>query len=458
MLHPTLLNRRSLLKTASCGFGYLAYAGLAAQQARAEADAAPASPLSPRSPHFAPRAKRVIFLFMQGGPSHVDTFDYKPALARDDGKEGTQRRGKLLASPFKFNRSGRSGLPISELFPGVASHADDLCLLNGMYTDNPAHPQATILLHTGNARFVRPSLGSWVVYGLGSTNSNLPGFITINPPAGLGGAQNYGAGFLPAAFEGTRIAGGDANALPNLASRFLGPTMQRRQLDLVQGMNQELLARQGPNPQIEGLIESYELGFRMQTTVPDVMDLAGENPKTLDLYGINGGASAQFGRQCLLARRFAEAGVRFIEVGMQGWDQHNNLKATLTRNANAIDKPIAGLLTDLKQRGMLDETLVVWGGEFGRTPTSQNGGDGRDHNNRGYSMWMAGGGIKGGLRHGATDEHGTAAVDGKIHIHDLHATILNQLGLNHEHLTYRYAGRDFRLTDVYGNVVREVLA
>jgi hypothetical protein len=333
-----------------------------------------------------------------------------------------------------------------------------------MHIDVPAHPQATILLHTGNARFARPSLGSWVVYGLGSSNSNLPGFITINPPGAVGGAQNYGSGFLPATYEGTRIGGADANAnananaMPNLASRFLGPAMQRRQLDLVQGMNQELLRRQGPNAQIEGLIESYELGFRMQTTVPDVMDLSGESQATLDLYGAGGGASSRFGRQCLLARRFAEAGVRFIEVGMQGWDQHQNLKASLTRNAAAIDKPIAGLLTDLKQRGMLDETLVVWGGEFGRTPTSQNGGDGRDHNNRGYSMWMAGGGVKGGIRHGATDDHGTAAVDGKVHIHDLHATILNQLGLNHEHLTYRYAGRDFRLTDVFGNVVREVLA
>jgi hypothetical protein len=328
-----------------------------------------------------------------------------------------------------------------------------------MNCDNPAHPQATIQLHTGNPRFVRPSMGAWVLYGLGTLNSNLPGFITINP-VGIGGAQNYGAGFLPAAYEGTRIDGSLGRAMPNLSNPALSGAQQRKQLDLVQSMNKDLLGRSGHNAQIEGLIESYELGFRMQSAVPDVMDLSKESEATKDLYGINDRASETFGRQCLLARRFAEAGVRFIEVSHQGWDQHNQLVIRLKANCSATDTPIAGLLTDLKQRGMLDETLVIWGGEFGRTPTNQGRGgrDGRDHNNRGYSMWLAGGGVKGGYVHGATDEYGTAAIDeGKTHVHDLHATVLHLLGLDHERLTYRYAGRDFRLTDVFGNVASDVI-
>ena len=456
MIHPTLTTRRNLLKSAACGFGYLAFAGLAAQAAAAEQGPA-AGPLAPKLPHFRPRAKRVIFLFMQGGPSHVDTFDYKPRLTADHGKPG-ERRGRLLASPFKFQRHGKSGLWVSELFPNVAAHADELCVLNGMHCDNPAHPQATIQLHTGNPQFVRPSVGAWVLYGLGSGNANLPGFITINPPGGLGGAQNYGSAFLPAAYEGTRIDGDGTRPLSNIASRALSPQKQRRQLDLLQSMNQDLLARSGENQQIEGLIESYELGFRMQSAVPDVMDVSKEPQETLDLYGVGGGRpSDTFGRQCIMARRFAEAGVRFIEVCHQGWDQHKNLSDRLTANTRATDRPIAGLLTDLKRRGLLEDTLIVWGGEFGRTPFAQ-GNDGRDHNNRGYTMWLAGGGVKGGLAHGATDEHGGKAVDGKVHVHDLHATVLHQLGLDHEKLTYRYAGRDFRLTDVHGNVVREVVA
>ena len=455
MFYPTLFSRRDALKTAACGFGYLALAGLMQQAAAQEAGYS--SPVAPKSPHFAPRAKRVIFLFMQGGPSHVDTFDYKPKLITDDGKQSG--RGRLMASPFKFSRHGQSGLYVSELFPNVAKHADDLCILNGMNCDNPAHPQATIQLHTGNPRFVRPSIGSWVLYGLGTTNANLPGFITINPVTGVGGAQNYGAGFLPAAYEGTRIDGRLGNALPNLASPNLSTPQQRKQLDLVQSMNKDLLKRAGQNEQIEGLIESYELGFRMQSAVPDVMDLSKEGAKTKELYGIgNGQPSDTFGRQCLLARRFAEAGVRFIEVTHQGWDQHAQLVNKLTSNCRETDQPIAGLLTDLKQRGMLDDTLVIWGGEFGRTPTNQGARDGRDHNNRGYSMWMAGGGVRGGMTFGATDEHGATAVDGKTHVHDLHATVLHLLGLDHERLTYRYAGRNFRLTDVHGRLVDELIA
>jgi hypothetical protein len=456
MFYSTHFSRRQTLKTAACGFGYLAFAGLA-HQARAQDEGYVAGPLAPKMPHFAARAKRVIFLFMQGGPSHVDTFDYKPALARDDGKE--MGRGKLMASPFEFKRFGKSGQYISSLFPNLGQHADEMCFLHGMNCDNPAHPQATIQLHTGSARFVRPSMGSWVLYGLGTQNSNLPGFITISPQ-GQGGAQAYGSGFLPAAYEGTRIDGNINRAMPNLSNPLLTKSQQRHQLDLVQAMNKDLLKRSGTNEQIEGLIQSYELGFRMQSTVPDVMDISKESQATKEMYGIGSGQSDTFGRQCLLARRFAEAGVRFIEVSHGNWDQHDNLVTKITDNARATDKPIAGLLTDLKQRGMLEDTLIIWGGEFGRTPTNQGRGgrDGRDHNNRGYTMWLAGGGAKGGTSHGATDEYGVAAVDGKVHVHDLHATVLHLLGLDHEKLTYRYAGRDFRLTDVYGNVVRDVIA
>lgn len=455
-------SRRSMLKSAACGFGYLALADLCARAMAAET-IPPAdgdehhyqSPLLAKEPHFAAKAKRVIFLFMQGAPSHVDTFDFKPQLYKDDGKSMLGRA--LLAPPWKFNRSGQSGLYISELFPNVARMADDLCVLNGMYTDNPAHPQATIQMHTGSVRFVRPSMGAWVLYGLGTQNQNLPGFITINPPPGVGGAQNYGSGFLPAAFQGTKIDAATASrGIENLAPSLARPD-QRKQINLIQSMNRDLLARSGPNAQIEGVIESFELGFRMQSAVPDVMDLSREPGHVLQAYGVGQQPTDTFARQCLMARRFAEAGVRFIEVAHAGWDQHTQLHQRHQQNAAATDRPIAALLADLKQRGMLKDTLVIWGGEFGRTPTAQNR-DGRDHNNRGFSMWMAGGGVKGGFKFGETDEYGAKAVNDKVHIHDLHATILALLGLDHERLTYRYAGRDFRLTDVYGNVAKQILA
>lgn len=446
-------SRRKLLQSTACGFGYLALADMLSRAHAADSSDHYESPLKPKSPHFAAKAKRVIFLFMQGAPSHVDTFDYKPELIKNDGKSYGGRT--ILAPQWKFKPYGRSGLYISDLFPNVAQHADDLCLVNSMHIDNPAHPQATIQLHTGSARFVRPSMGSWIIYGLGTTNQNLPGFITINPPSGQGGAQNYGAGFLPAAFEGTSISGG-RDGMPNVTPA-VARSMQRKQIDLVQSMNRDLLRRSGENAQIEGIIESYELGFRMQTTVPDVLDISKENKRTLALYGIGDDATDTFGRQCLMTRRFAEAGVRFIEISHQGWDQHFQLKQRHADNARAVDRPIAGLLADLKQRKMLDDTLVIWGGEFGRTPTAQ-GRDGRDHNNRGYTMWLAGGGVKGGLRFGATDEIGARAEQDKVHIHDLHATLLALLGLDHERLTYRYAGRDFRLTEVYGNVVKQIFA
>ena len=453
------LSRRDLLKSASCGFGYLALAGLCASEARA----AGTNPLAPKTPHHTPRAKRVIFMFMQGGPSHVDTFDYKPMLEEHDGQTGggNGRARKLMKSPFAFPQMGESGLPISDLFPNLGKQADHLCLLNSMHTDLPNHPQASVQLHTGNFQFVRPSLGSWVLYGLGTENDELPGFITLNPQGRVGGAQNYGSAFLPAAYQGTRIgAEGEQLAkasMPNIANGRNSLEQQRKQLDLLQSLNKERLQEDRVNNELEGVIESYELAFRMQTAVPKLMDVSGESEKTLAAYGVGEKATDNFGRQCLLARRCAEAGVRFIEINHPGWDQHNGLRARLTANCTAIDKPMGALIADLESRGMLKDTLLVWGGEFGRTPGAQNP-DGRDHNSTGYSMWMAGGGVKGGIRYGATDEHGVAAVENKMHIHDLHATILHLLGLDHEKLTYRYAGRDFRLTDVEGRVVKEIFA
>jgi hypothetical protein len=398
---------------------------------------------------------------MQGGPAHMDTFDYKPKLREDDGKAGLARGGgaKLYGSPFQFSQHGRSGLWISELFPNVAKHADDLCLLRSMHTDIPNHPQAFVQLHTGSAQFVRPSMGAWALYGLGTENENLPGFITISPPIQFG-AQNYGSAFLPAVYQGTRLGAqrGDIGeaSIGNIRNSDLPPDLQRKQLDLVQAMNRDLLSTAGPNPEVEGVIESYELAFRMQSEVPRVMDFSKESPATLAMYGIGDGPTANFGKQCLMARRFAQAGVRFIEVCHAGWDQHNNLQNRLTANCTATDKPIAALLTDLKAHGLLKDTLVIWGGEFGRTPDSRRP-DGRDHNAKGYTMWMAGGGVRGGMSYGATDEYGYKAVENPVHIHDLHATILALLGLDHEKLTYRYAGRDFRLTDVHGNVVKAIM-
>ncbi len=469
---PFIYTRRDALKTLWSGFGYMAFAGLAARASAADA-ATKAGPLTPRQPHFTPRAKRVIFLFMNGGPSHVDTFDYKPKLAADNGKSVANRnRGgyaQLLASPWKFSQHGRSGLWISELFPEVAKHADDLCLVRSMQTDLPAHPQAFLQMHTGSFQFVRPSLGAWTLYGLGTENENLPGFITLNAPLNNGGAQNYGSAFLPAMYQGTRIGaegprigaariGMDRPAsMPNIANPRLSPQAQRAQIDFIQALNQERLEHDVVNPDVEGVIESYELAFRMQSAVPDVMDISKETEATRSMYGLDDDDTGRFGRQCLLARRFLEAGVRFVEVGAGGWDQHRNLKADHERNANSVDKPIAALLADLKLRGMLKDTLVIWGGEFGRTPYAQGGTDGRDHNNKGFTLWMAGGGVKGGTSYGATDEYGAEAVENKVHVHDLHATILHLMGLDHEKLTYRYAGRDFRLTDVSGKVVRGII-
>ncbi|MBI1353111.1 MAG: DUF1501 domain-containing protein [Acidobacteria bacterium] len=454
-------SRRNFLKNTACGFGYTAFAGLAAEElARATGAEAP---LAPRRPHFAPKVKRVIFLFMQGAPSQHETFDYNPELEQAAGQTaaadgGSKQAGKILPSVYKFNKCGESGIEISETFPHLSKHADSLCLLNGMATDTPAHPQASIFTHCGNITFVRPSMGAWALYGLGTENQDLPGFVTMNP-APVGGALSYGAAFLPASFQGTRIniAKGQ-DPIDNIRNARLSQGAQRAELDFVQQMNREMLERSRVDNEVEGVIQSYELAFRMQTSVPAVMDVSKEPESVRAMYGLDRKETQDFGTQCLLARRMAEAGVRFIELGMQGWDQHTQLRAKIASNCAAIDQPIAALLTDLKQRGLFEDTLIVWGGEFGRSTFQQNNsGDGRRHNNRGYSMWMAGGGVKGGLRHGRCDATGQA-VEGKVHLHDLHATMLHLLGLDHKRLTYRYSGRDFRLTDVHGRVVEEILS
>jgi hypothetical protein len=454
-----LFTRRDILRNLSCGFGWLAFSGLAGR-AYGLADGRPGSPLAPKQPHFPGKAKRVIFLTMRGGPSHVDTFDYKPKLTEDTGMPGKRPGTKLLGSKWKFSQSGKSGLWISELFPNIAKRADEMCLVRSMQTDLPAHPQAFLRLHTGTSQFVRPSLGAWSLYGLGTANENLPGFITLTPPSAFGGAQNYGSAFLPAIYQGTRI-GSEGRQMANAEVRNLetnlSPAAQRDELELIQALNREKLARDKVNPDVEGVIESYELAFKMQSQMPAVMDFSKETDATRKLYGIGEAGTDDFGRKCLLARRFVEAGVRFVEITHGNWDQHFNLANALAGNCHAVDAPIAGLLTDLRTRGMLKDTLVVWAGEFGRTPHAQ-GGDGRDHNNKAFTVWMAGGGIRGGLSYGETDDYGYEAVSKKVQIHDLHATILALLGLDHENLTFRYAGRDFRLTDTEGNVVKEIIA
>ena len=461
------LSRRDVLRSAGVGFGYLAFASLSTWAAERE------NPLAPKRAHFPARARRVIFLCMEGAPSHVDTFDYKPKLTEDNGKSMRGARGfggKLLASPWKFNQHGQGGLWISELFPELARRADELCLLRGMYTDVPAHSQAFLQMHTGIFQFKRPSMGAWAFYGLGTGNENLPGFVTISPPFQNGGPANYGSAFLPAIYQGTPIRTGfggpggparpGAGAGPGV-SNIKNPSQpaddQRAQLDFIQSLNREALEREPHNAEVEGAIEAFELAFRMQKDLPKVMDIASESAATKALYGIGEQATDNFGRQCLLARRFVEAGVRFVELTSGQWDHHQNLKTALGNKAQGVDKPIAGLLRDLKARGLLEDTLVLWGGEFGRTPYAQ-GTDGRDHNARGFTTWMAGGGVRGGLSYGATDDYGAEAVEGKVHVHDWHATILHLLGLDHERLTFRYAGRDMRLTDVKGNVVKDVIA
>ncbi len=450
------VSRRQALKSASGGFGYLALAGLMGQSAaRSAAATNPAGPLAPRPPHFRTKAKRIIFLFMEGAMSQMDTWEYKSKLQEEDGKVGPGG-GVLVGSKFKFAQHGQTGTWVSELFPNMAKQVDKLCFIRGLHTDTPAHPQAVIQLHTGTAlaSLTRPSMGAWLMYGLGTENQDLPGYITINPPANFGGAVNYGSAFLPAHFQGTRI--NDEGYVPNLKPR-LAPSLQRKQIDLVQAMNRELAGAPGAPDQLEGAIQSYELAFKMQGKVPELLDISKEPASVLEAYGVKPGAAGSFARQCLMARRLSEAGVRFVEICHPGWDQHNNLHKELIRNSAATDQPTAALLADLEQRGLLDETLVLFGSEFGRLPTAQ-GPDGRDHNITGYPMWLTGAGVKQGFSYGGTDEYGLHAVEGRMHTTDLHATLLALMGLDHERMTYRYAGRDFRLTDVAGTPVREIFA
>jgi len=456
-----------MLQRSSAGFGSLALDSLLAETGQG----AEAGVLT----HHAPKAKRVIFLFMKGGPSQVDTFDYKPLLQRDDNKDFPFEKprvqfaptGELLASPWKFKKYGESGIEVSELFPHVAECVDDMCFLNSCHGTNPAHGGASLKLHTGSDTFVRPSMGSWVTYGLGTENNNLPGFITICPTLAHGGTKNWGSAFLPAEHTGTPLGVASQSSemarVKYIQNTQLNQKEQRLQLDLTQMLNRNLQTVTGPDAELEARIQSFELAFRMQTEMPEALDLESESDAIHKLYGIDEEKTADFGRQCLMARRFAERGVRFVQVTHSNtevqWDQHGNLKKGHEQNAKEVDKPIAGLLKDLKQRGLLKDTLVIWGGEFGRTPTCQGKGhDGRDHNPEGFTMWMAGAGVKTGIKYGATDDYGYYAAVDKVHIHDVHATLLHLLGLEHKRLTYRHAGRDFRLTDVAGHVVHDIIA
>ena len=473
---PLPLTRRHALQSLACGFGSLAFAGMTAQRASAAAN-----PLAPRQPHHEPRAKSVIFLFMQGGVSHVDSFDYKPILTEKDGQlmpfndarkiansgkreESSQRVMKPL---WKFNQHGQTGRWGSELFPEMARHTDDLTFIHSMHTEGIAHGPATLFLHCGATQFIRPSMGSWVSYGLGTANENLPAFVSLSPSAGNGGPRNYGNAFLPPVFQGTGIGKAGTPIIDatirNLTNPKLTPAEQRRSFDFLQELNAEQLKKSPGDAELEAVLASYELAWRMQNNAPDTFDLAKETDATKKLYGIGEKTTDNFGRQCLMARRLVESGVRYIQVtygdntANPAWDQHSNMPKHKD-HALAVDKPIAGLLQDLKARGLLEDTIVWWGGEFGRTPYAEKNGTGRDHNAGGFTVWLAGGGFKPGVSYGATDEFGHLAVENKVHMHDLHATILHQLGLDHEKLTHRFDGRDYRLTDVHGHVVKEVLA
>lgn len=466
-------SRRELLRSAACGFGHVALLGLLnslVSTVQAGGAAAGKSTAAPQLPHIPARAKHVIFLFMHGGVSHVDTFDPKPKLAEMDGHplpfntplQFSKKIGNVLRSPWKFRRYGASGLPVSDLFPHIGSVVDEICFLRSMFVEQVDHGGAILQLHTGSAVFPRPSMGAWISYGLGTENQNLPAFVTISPPMMHGAQQLYGSSFLPAAYQGMAI--GDYKTpmnratIRNLQRAELSPDLQRRQLDLLQDFNRDYTAHSPSDSRLEARIQSFELAFRMQMEAPGVLDMSGESPTTIRLYGIDGGPTDNFGRQCLLARRLVEQGVRFVQCSHSyKWDQHSDLKNGHENNACEVDRPIAALIQDLRQRGLLDDTLVLWGTEFGRTPVAE-GTDGRDHNPYGFTMWLAGGGVKGGMAYGSTDEFGYFAVENRVSMYDLHATLLHLLGIDHTRLTYRYNGRDFRLTDVHGRVVHEILA
>jgi hypothetical protein len=464
------LSRRDVLRLAACGFGQVALLGLLGEESRA---APSTNPLEPKQPHFDARAKRVIFLFMHGGVSHVDSFDYKPKLAEMNGqplpipkpKFEFAPTGNLLASPWKFSKFGQSGIEVSELFPEIGGCIDDICVIRSMNGgDQVSHGPALLNINTGSGVFARPSMGAWTLYGLGTENQNLPGFISLSPSLYHGGAQNYGSAFLPASFQGTRIGDGSTPFQQAVLSNLQpgdDPALQRLQLDLLSQRNREHLTRAGDDPRFEARIAAFEMSFRMQMEAPQVMDLSKESEATRKEYGVGEEPTDEYARQCLLARRFVEAGVRFVQVNYSYprnyWDAHGDLRNNHSSNAKKVDKPIAALLKDLKSRGLLSDTLVIFGTEFGRTPAAQ-GTDGRDHHPHAFSVWLAGGGIKGGMTYGKTDDFGYYVAEKKVTMPDFHATILHLLGLEHTQLTYRHAGRDYRLTDVEGEVIDDILA
>ena len=468
------MSRRAALRAAACGFGHLGLAGLLADAGLLAAAGKPLNPLAPKEPHFAPKAKRVIFLFMHGGPSSVDTFDPKPRLDRDHGKPLPFKRplafddkapGPLMKSPWAFKPGGKSGIPVSDLFPNVRDVVDDLCVVRSMVGEGVDHGAALLQTFTGTSTFVRPSMGSWALYGLGTENQNLPGYIMIKPTLSHGGAKNWSSAFLPGAYQGTAIGNSGMKArdiekepIEYLLRKQFSPEQQRFELDMIQNINRRHADLRARDPELEARIQAFELAFRMQTEAPEAFRVDQETDATKKLYGLDEEVTYEFGWQCLLARRLVERNVRYVQcTHSYKWDQHGELYVKHNENAKEVDKPIAGLIKDLKVRGLLKDTLVIWAGEFGRTPVSQ-GNDGRDHNPYGYSIWMAGGGVKPGFIYGATDEIGYHAVEDRMHIHDFHATVLHLLGLDHEKLTYKYSGRDFRLTDVAGVVAHKLIA
>lgn len=467
-IHP-FPSRREMLATAGTGFGLLALADLlAADEKNAPNADRKVNPFAVRKPHHKPKAKRVIFLYMPGGPSHVDLFDPKPRLARDNGKPlpfekprlQRTKTGNLLASPWKFRPSGRSGVEVSELMPRIASCIDDICVIRSMHADNINHTGAALQMCTGEQAFSRPSVGSWLVYGLGTENQNLPGFVVVSPAAVFQGAQLWASSFLPSAYQGTLIR--ELNSpIANLHPAGGDLARQRDKLDALRQLNEMHKNTRTTDGQLDARIASFELAFRMQQEAPEAFDLSRESTRVQHRYGIGSAVTDLFGRQCLLARRLVERGVRFVQLfdapANNAWDHHGSLREKLPSRCQAVDQPIAALLQDLKTRGLWEDTLVLWGGEFGRTPTAE-GNNGREHHPFGFTMWLAGAGIKGGMAYGATDEFGWHAVEKKVHVHDLHATILHLMGLDHTKLTYRFGGRDYRLTDVHGNVVEDILA
>jgi hypothetical protein len=467
MKFPT---RREVLQRAAGGFGAIALHGMLADESRANSIKSSTDPLSPKEPHHPPRAKRVIFLYMTGGVSHVDSFDPKPELFANHGKKITvdNWQGKLgeltryLKKPdWKFRPGGQSGIEVSDLFPHMRGIVDDLCVIRSMESNHTNHYESTLGMHCGSWEFARPSIGSWISYGLGTVNRNLPSFVVIAPQAPYAGAQTWGSDFLPGCHQGTQLIPGD-NPMPNLRRRVASSKLQELELEMLAKANQKHLAQRTADAALDARIRSFETAFGMQSEAPEAMDLSNESEATLKLYGIQPGQKTGFGWQCLVGRRLAERGVRFIELidvgSSNNWDAHGNM-ATHAPLAKNVDQAISGLITDLKQRGMLDETLVVWTTEFGRTPYHEKADHpGREHHHQVFSSWLAGGGVKGGIVHGSSDEHGIAVAEDRVHVHDFHATILHQLGLNHEQLTFLHAGRDYRLTDVHGRVVKDVLA